>query len=273
MESQTVINRTFPGVTSYDIAKTFAVLFMLVDHIGFFFFPDDQLWRAFGRWCVPVWFFLVGYARSRDTGRAMVVGCLILIAARFVTGMSIFPLNILATIIVIRLILDPLMENLMRRGFWQFSVMFALAAVPSFYATDYGTLGLVMAMTGWLARRAQDGDQAAQQKLQPFFIFAYVAFLFLQTATFAFPPESIAFKVFSAGTAAVMLVLYRFRPLAFPVLSRGGLAGPSWVLRLIGRHTLFIYVAHLVLFGFAAIFLQPERFAWFAWEWFSPTGS
>ena len=36
-------------LTSYDFLKTFAVVFMVIDHAGFFFFPDNDWMRVAGR--------------------------------------------------------------------------------------------------------------------------------------------------------------------------------------------------------------------------------
>lgn len=53
-------------VTSYDLLKCAAVIIMVIDHVGFYFYPENLWFRAVGRIGFPVWFFLVGYARGRD---------------------------------------------------------------------------------------------------------------------------------------------------------------------------------------------------------------
>ena len=35
-------------LTSYDLLKTLAVVTMIIDHIGLYFFPDDVGWRIVG---------------------------------------------------------------------------------------------------------------------------------------------------------------------------------------------------------------------------------
>ena len=89
-------------ITSYDLLKTFAVVIMLIDHIGAYFFPEVLWWRAIGRIGFPIWFFLVGHASGRDLPFKLWGSALLLVGANFVTGMAIFPLNALVTIILIR---------------------------------------------------------------------------------------------------------------------------------------------------------------------------
>jgi len=73
-------------VTSYDVWKTLAVLLMIIDHIGAYFLPDEQGLRILGRLCVPIWFFLVGYAQSRDLSWRLWAGVAILSISNYIGG-------------------------------------------------------------------------------------------------------------------------------------------------------------------------------------------
>ena len=140
------------NITSYDLLKTFAVIFMVVDHIGMYFFPDDLWWRAAGRACVPVWFFLVGYARGRDLSPKILIGAALLLVANFLAGMPIFPLNVLVTIILIRLILNPLMTTTLSvtgREFWPMAMLLFLLAIPTMLITEYGPQALILSSDIW----------------------------------------------------------------------------------------------------------------------------
>jgi hypothetical protein len=103
-------SRFSPYLTSYDFLKFFAVVTMLIDHVGFFFFPDQPWLRAIGRLSFPCWMFLVGFANTRAVPKMLVGGCLALVGVNFVLGQYILPLNILALIILMRLVLTPLAQ-------------------------------------------------------------------------------------------------------------------------------------------------------------------
>ncbi len=46
------------SLTAFDI-KIWACIFMLIDHIGFFFFPDQIIFRMIGRLCFPLFAFMI----------------------------------------------------------------------------------------------------------------------------------------------------------------------------------------------------------------------
>ena len=42
------------NITSYDLFKALALVLMLADHIGYYFYDDVDWWRVAGRICVPI---------------------------------------------------------------------------------------------------------------------------------------------------------------------------------------------------------------------------
>lgn len=263
--------RALPAeITSYDLLKTVAVILMIADHAGYYFWPDATALRIAGRLCVPMWFFLIGYARSRDLGPKLWAGAAVLTAANMVTGMSIFPLNILATMIFTRLLIDPVMIRALPSAERLLGMVLLLAfmTLPSGVICEYGTLGLFPAICGWLARHGEN-ERASAIKL-PFFIGTAAFYSTLEAILFGLTQAQ--FMVMSAGIAAVMTMLYLFRPAVFPRLTKG--IGPlAYLLRLTGRYTAEIYVVHLLLFKFAALYLGDKRFGIMDWVWFSTTGA
>jgi surface polysaccharide O-acyltransferase-like enzyme len=254
------------AITSYDVLKTAALLLMIVDHVGYYFHPDEMWWRVFGRLCVPMWFFLVGYARSRDLSAPLWIGAAVLVAGNMVAGMYIFPLNILPTILFVRLALDPVMGFAGRGRAHLWGVMAALAAlaIPTFMLTEYGTVGLLLAMVGYAVRQRQDG--AAAPERDTIAAFALLVFIVTQFWTFGFDQAQMI--VMSGGLLAVTIRLLSFRPQVF-----AGTDGPAWrparaVLGVTGRHTLALYVWHLLLFKALAMVLFPADHAFMAWTWF-----
>ena len=104
-----------PAITSYDLLKALAVALMIVDHLGFYFYPDILWLRIIGRLSAPIWFFLIGYAHRRDVPRILWAGGLILTISGLAAGQSLFPLNILFMLGLARLVIDPVMARALRR--------------------------------------------------------------------------------------------------------------------------------------------------------------
>lgn len=253
------------NLTIYDFFKTAAVILMLVDHFGYYFYPDETWFRVFGRLCVPIWFFLIGYARSRDLSAKLWIGGIILVAANIPTGQFILPLNILFTMIFVRLILDHIMVHVIKgpNEFWAINIMLLLLALPSFIITEYGTQAVIMAMYGWFIRH-RDNENVPDNMLVQHTAFALISFVLIQG--FLFGMGQAQFMVLQIGILAVMGVLFFFKPVEFPKLTKAMPAPALWFFKIGGRRTLEIYVFHLVLFK--ALAVEFGRFAWFEWTWF-----
>ena len=261
-------------LTSYDFLKAIAVLLMIVDHVGYYFYPDDDVLRVIGRLCVPIWFFLVGYAKSRDFGPFLWIGCGILIFANYAVGLSFFPLNILASILFVRWALDPAMARIVpgfqrdeiNQRFWAFCVFLVLCAVPSSLVTEYGTQGLLLAMLGYLARHMKDlPEDKAKNIIQVYALFVAFVYIISETILFAFDREHMF--ALAAGVFVIVFLLPYFQPQAYPNFTKKTPRVVVVTLKLLGRRTLEIYVIHLLAFKVIAANWDPERFPLWTWQW------
>lgn len=257
------------NITSYDLLKTLALVLMLLDHVGFYFFTDQDWWRVAGRLCVPIWFFLIGYANSRDLGLGIWVGGVILVAFSMLSGEWIFPLNILFSMIIVRMFLDRVMRasKADEESLMAITTVLLFLTLPSYNYWEYGTQGIIMAMFGYMMRNKPEigevRDQVILRKL--FILFALSQYVFIQGLFFAFSlPQMI---VFGYGTFAIMAGLYNFRPQEYPDLTQKIPSFAVATLQFMGRRTLEIYVAHLALFKIMAVFTDPEHYQWLHWSW------
>lgn len=265
-------------LTSYDLLKAAAVLLMIIDHLGYYFFPENNWLRVIGRFCVPMWFFLIGYAHSRHLGRDLLGSALVLSLSRFVFGMSIFPLNILWTIIAIRLVLDPVMKRILkdegsyRSLFWFVFVMIAVFGTPLVLVSEYGIQGLVFAAAGYLCRHKYDAQGVSKPCIfmpkditSNLFVFSIFVFVINQIGMFGFKGYEIVALV--AGTLVVVVALDSFRPREIQMRYLRFIVP---FLQIMGRQTLWIYVGHTLVFRMLAAYLSPERFELWDWQWGGP---
>ena len=65
---------TSRAVDCTDWLKCAALVCAMLDHFGHFFMDDDRWWGVVGRLAAPTFFFLIGYAatRNRSSGRKQV---------------------------------------------------------------------------------------------------------------------------------------------------------------------------------------------------------
>lgn len=258
-------------LTSYDLLKTLAVFLMVADHIGFFFFPGDDWWRVFGRMCVPVWFFLIGYAQSRDLGARLWGGAVVMTLSDLAFGHFLFPVNMLGTVILLRLTLDSVMGRALRdaRTFWAVQATLLLLAVPSGMFFEYGTLAFVLSGVGYLARRrglVAGGADLSPHLLLQYAAFAAAGFIAMQGIVYGF--DRVQVLAMACGIIAVTGLCLSFRPVSLPALTARLPGFAAAFLRFTGRWTLEIYVVHLLLFKAVSTVLWPEHFLLFHWTLF-----
>lgn len=224
-------------ITSYDLLKTFAIVFMIVDHIGAYILLDNDILRVLGRLCVPVWFFLIGYANTRDIPRDWLIGALILIASTLALEERILPVNIILTMIILRLIIDHIAPLFMKNlpNFIALTVLCGFLSLIAGKLTDYGTLAIPLAMLGYAARRGQLG--------WPHLLAAGYVFYAAQIIMFDFTPFEK--QLLLALLPLPFLLCYVFKPLTLGMNPPGIVRFP---LQLMGRRTLEIYVGHIILF-------------------------
>ena len=146
------------SVTSTDLLKIAGLVLVLADHYGLFFSPDAPWWRVFGRAAAPVFFFLIGYGRTRTAPMRWLVLGGVLTALDVVTsiGKGDASINILFSFALIRLVLGPL-ERRLPPAAWPLLVIgiaLALLMRPLGNVLEYGAGGWLWALLGFAVRRA-----------------------------------------------------------------------------------------------------------------------
>jgi hypothetical protein len=238
-----------PNLTSYDFLKCTALLLMVVDHLGAFFYDDADWMRAVGRLSAPIWLFLIGYAQSRDFSARMWIGIALLVLASFVMGLPMLPLHILATMLACRFLLDPVMEIVRRQPSMLYPICFGffILTLPTAAILEYGSEVFLMVMLGYMTRHRETLGMSKSDFIQ-FALVATASHAFYQTFVFfSFPTPMMLLVVFGL-LAVTFLVLVRFRPYEYPTLTAKLPCPLVWLIQLGGRRTLEFYVLHLIVF-------------------------
>lgn len=250
-----VIKNIPSTLTSYDLLKTFAVLTMVVDHIGAEIYPDENWWRVVGRMSAPVWLFLIGYAKSRDVSPMLWVGVAIIALTNVVVGQAVMPLCILATILAARFAIDPVMASIKTNPALLYPIVFVAfaMAIPAAAIVDYGSEIFLMVMLGYITRNRHELTFIDKER---FFVFACLAafsHILYQTYVF-FNFEGMQAILAGAGIFVVTMGLARFKPAQCEKLDSALPRPVAGFFKLCGRRSLEIYVAHLVfLKGLGAV--------------------
>jgi hypothetical protein len=237
-------------VTSIDLWKTAALALILLDHLGFFLLTDQPWLMAVGRAALPIFFFLIGFARTRSVPWfwwAAGLGLTALDAWRVGDWREI-NVNILINFALIRLAL-PLIEAQVMGRWWRVILFaIALAALMPFsdVLVEYGTEGWLLALVGLAHRRAlESGPDAPRDPAwltrRALGAFATLAFAAMQLDAYAF--AMVEAWVMAGAVIAASGLLLRFRPGVAPWRLPAPLGHGA---RLCGRRSLEIYIAQIV---------------------------
>jgi hypothetical protein len=153
--------RREPAATSTDLWKLAGLVFVLVDHYGLFFAEDEGSWRVVGRLAAPIFFFFIGFARTRSVPWSWVTLGAILTITDVLTSQDLedVSLNVLLNFALLRWVLLPLLDAHVLQQPSRLAAFIALCTVLSSLSQrllEYGTEGWLWALVGLARRSAQD---------------------------------------------------------------------------------------------------------------------
>lgn len=245
-------------LNTHDCLKFFAIVIMIMDHIGFFFFPDDNTWRMIGRMGFPVWFFLSGYATPKHISREILFLGAMMIAADIVMIQPVFPFNALVSICLCRLFVGVMKDR--KPSLINFVVIAILLIVTfpiTFSLFEYGSLGLIFALCGYYYRFYRDKPVAIVSM-----IVSLLFFILVQQAFFQFSAVKFLLFVVTTSLTCIWLHYFTVKNINFPHY----LKPVSVFVMFMGRNSHYVYFIHFVLFEFIAYALaepRPFHLRWF----------
>ncbi len=117
----------------YDILKVSAIMFMIIDHLWYFLFPDIIIFREIWRRSFPLFLMLIGFNQSSKISRQLRISTIIIQLFLWVITMMWFTdgrqLNILIGIVMTKFIM---------RYIWRWSdIVLVIIFVVSIFAIPY----------------------------------------------------------------------------------------------------------------------------------------
>ena len=189
------------------------------------------------------------------------IGGLLLTLGNIIVGLPILPLNALFTIIAIRWTVDSIAPLVRKQEllFWAVAAGLVVLFTPTDHLAEYGSLGLIFGIFGWLVRNVATVENGARKKVQ-YAIFAFLAFIGVQQwGPMGFGFSVPQFCVMTFCTAITCVALFYFRSVTYPGFAKAG-RPVVWLTKFMGRNTLEIYVVHLLLFKLVILCLYPHNF-------------
>ena len=210
-----------------DLLKVIAIVAMVCDHLGLYFFPECQILRVIGRIVMPVFCFFVGYNYIKPKPLILVAGIVINIVG-YICFEHIGLLNMLIGIYIAQVVLYLIDKY----SVWNdnnilliFCTLLALAPI-TMYFFDYGTLGTAFAVIGRYYKKKEGIG------FMPVLCFSTIIF-----SIYNFTKFTIADDV---------MTIFLVCGICYTISRRNYTVPIAVDLRLLSRNSLVFYFAHLV---------------------------
>jgi hypothetical protein len=205
-------------VTTTDAWKLFAITFVLIDHYGLFFDPDNMWWRLFGRLASPVFFFFIGFARTRTVPWSWVFFGILITAVDYWTSPGEVLINILLNFALLRLALPTIEAHVMPYpARLALALALSAAVIPVLDPIlEYGGEGWLWALFG-LSHRLflEQGDEAAALRRNLLGAAAGAAYMVRERLDYGFDPLQSALLVLFVTGLVLALTGFRRTDLAW----------------------------------------------------------
>ncbi len=126
-----------------------AMITMLIDHVGYVWFPNDAVWRIIGRIALPLYAYsiVIGYKRTRDINKYLIrVGALALISQLpYMYAFGTSEVNAIGTLFVCLLAL-VLTDRLRGKFVLQVLLLAGLTLFMEVVPFDYGAYALLLVL-------------------------------------------------------------------------------------------------------------------------------
>ncbi len=226
-------------LNTFDIAKTVALILMLIDHIGAYFFPYDLHFRAIGRGACIVFFFITGYNNSYKIKFDLVLLAMLLTFIHHYYGHRFFHMDILVSFIIIKALLqllDKYSANLKTYDYVAI-ILLLVYLYPTTYIIEYGNFGMMYAFLGYAFRR----NIFSSITLKCLLAITSMSYLVYESLNFSFAIDEIIAASICVSIITAGISYFRSKPLSL------GLINP--LILLCGRNILYLYILHIIAFN------------------------
>lgn len=219
---------------------------MFIDHIGVFFFPEQQIFRAIGRIAFPTFLFLIGYSGKFINKRDIIILAIIMISLDYAliasekSQINLLYGNILPTIIISRLIYKHIQKWVLANLLKTFLVLCVYHLSTQFFI-QYGVFGIAFIICGDLAKR-----QFKDQHSLIFFILSLTSYATSQTLNYNWNASILALLLLGL----VSMHMLKFKIYDVEIKNKF----LSLVTSICSRYSLYVYCVHFQIFKIISLY-------------------
>lgn len=219
-----------------DLLKLLAIVAMIFDHLGLYFFPDQPIFRVIGRFAMPAFCFFAGYnLKDKPRFELLIYGALLYAVSIVIFG------QFTTANILISIFLGQYYIHLQKNRLKIFEIAYihviilSLFWVFSWEYIDYGTLSIAIILLGYTAKQSPSNLKLAVAV-------AVILSIFHTITVFSFSNIYLILSILIAlGEYYLFVRSYFDKEIGFNI-------------RVISRNTLIIYFVHVIIIQFIWLF-------------------
>lgn len=229
---------------SYDLLKVIAIVTMIIDHIGLFFYPDISLLRVIGRLAYPLFAFCIGYNQKYKFDSTLISLAIIMCLTHIIIwpvlgGMvkkSILNASILPSIIITRILLNYTSHLIKPNNMYLWAFVLWLFSSASNGFIQYGTAGIILTICGYLSASLKNSKE-----YRVFLYINLILYIGFEYALFKMNLLGLSVLIFEFLIVAKILKDFSIKPVWAPEVLKK-------TLLLASRYALIIYFVHSLIF-------------------------
>ena len=226
------INKMTRNFNNYDVLKSIAFLTMVIDHIGYYFFPQTFFIRAIGRASAIIFALLFGITKHKKNNRVLLYAFLTSAVLCFF-GDGILPLNILYNFYLSYFLIDYL-EDLYYNSNFIFNIILILLIPLSFITNIFIEYGLIFLFLVFCGRLFSKENKTKKDKTTVITIF--IMYFLYQILNFGF-------GIINSLIVAIMFYFIFKNMYNFKIVE----VKKNKLLFFMSRYSLQLYTIHLLI--------------------------
>lgn len=137
-----------------DILKWIAIITMTIDHVGYLFFPGDDIFRIIGRITFPIFGYLIANSLVHTSNRKVFIRRLgffaIISQIPYYLAFHLPVLNVLFTFFIAALMIQ--LFEIKKSWWWRSLFILIFLVFYTFFVTDYNYLGCLLVISFYCFR-------------------------------------------------------------------------------------------------------------------------
>lgn len=145
--------------SSFDILKTIAIFTLIIDHFGYFFYNDIEIFRVIGRLGYLLYIFCYGYKQKYHFDATLIVLTILMVLNNIIIAPAKFIFSeildnfILCSVIITQIFMFYCAERVKEETAFAWLILLEILAIPTKNIFQFGTEGIIIAICGSLCAR------------------------------------------------------------------------------------------------------------------------